>query len=206
MNLLIIGCGRVGANLAGIMCERGHDVVVVDKKSSAFELLDERFTGLTFEGVPIDNDTLLKAGITQCDAVCAVTEDDNVNIMASEIAKTVHNVPLVLTRILEPEKEDIFQEFGIHSVCPTRLTVDAIVSAMEEYRQEDTLRFDNHMVRFFSMPLPKEYIGAKCVEIELEENEVLFAIAGENGKFNLVNNHNILLKEGDTLIFSKLVD
>ena len=206
MNLLIIGCGRVGANLACIMCERGHDVSVVDKKSSYFELLDERFTGLTFEGVPIDNDTLLKAGISQCDAVCAVTEDDNVNIMASEIAKNVHKVPLVLTRILEPEKEDIFQEYGLQSVCPTRLTVDAIISAMEEYRQESSVRFGNHMVRFFSLPVPKDYVGLKSVEIELEENEVLFAVLSESGRFTLVNNNNFTLKEGDTLIFSKLVD
>lgn len=206
MNLLIIGCGRVGANLAGIMCERGHDVAVIDKKKSSFELLDERFTGLTFEGVPIDNDTLLNAGITQCDAVCAVTEDDNVNIMASEIAKNVYKVPLVLTRILDPDKEDVFEEFGLHSVCPTRLTVEAIISAMENDNSEQTLRFDNHMVKFFSMPVPKEFVGLKCTEIQFEENEVLYAILSGSGKFNLVNNYNILLKEGDTLIFSKLVD
>lgn len=66
MNIIIIGCGKVGAMLAGSLCRDGHDVVVVDRNESAFSLLDNDFDGFTVVGVPIDNDTLKKAGIEGC--------------------------------------------------------------------------------------------------------------------------------------------
>lgn len=206
MNLLIIGCGRVGAALAQIMCERGHDVAIVDRRRSSFERLEESYTGLTFEGVPIDKETLEDAGIGSCDAICAVTEDDNVNIMVSEIAKEVFRVPLVLTRILDPEKEDVFEQSGLHSVCPTRLTLDAIISGLEGYDGERYMRFENHIAKFYSMPIPKELIDKKCADIEFEDNEVLYATVSAGGKFTLISSYNVILREGDTLIFSKLVD
>lgn len=206
MNILIIGCTRVGAELANILCENGHDVSVLDNNSDTFELLSEDFTGLTFKGIAIDNDDLQAAGIEACDVVCVVTDDDNVNIMVAQIAKEVYKVPKVLTSIEDIEKENLYQGFGIHSICPTRLNMDALLSSLEDYEGQSWLHFGNHKVKFYSMALPKELIGAKCVEIEYEENEILYAIIRSGGDFVLVNNFNILLKEGDTLIFSKVVD
>lgn len=84
--------------------------------------------------------------------------------------------------------------------------MDAALSVIEEYQEEHSIQFVNHKVKFYTMHIPKEYIGLKAVEIEFEENEVLYAIINEDGKFTLVNNYNILLREGDTLIFSKVVD
>lgn len=206
MNLLIIGCGRVGANLAEKMCDRGHDVAVIDRKKTAFELLDEGFTGLTFEGVPIDNETLLGAGITSCDALCAVTDDDNINLTVAQIAKDIYHVPTVLVRILDPDKDDVFQEFGLSTVCPTKLTTEALVSALDGYQDEQNLHYGNHTVKFFSIPVPENFIGAKSGDIQLEENETLFAILSEDSHFRQVLSGDIILREGDKLIFSKLVD
>lgn len=206
MNVLILGCTRVGAELAKILCEKGHDVSVMDKRGDAFENLAESFTGLTFKGVPIDNDDLQAAGIEACDVVCAVTNDDNVNIMVAQIAKEVYKVPKVMAAIEDVEKEDLYQKYGLSSICPTRLTLDALLSAIDEYEGQSWMQFGNHRVKFYSMPVPRELIDTKCVEIDYEENEILYAIIRDGGNFVLVNNANILLKEGDTLIFSKLVD
>lgn len=206
MNILIVGCTRVGAELANVLCENGHDVSVMDKNSDSFELLSESFTGITVKGIAIDNGDLQAAGIESCDVVCVVTDDDNVNIMVAQIAKEVYKVPKVLTSIEDIEKENLYQGYGLHSICPTRLDLDALLSSLEDYDGQSWLHFVNHKVKFYSMAIPKELIGAKCIEIEYEENEILYAIIRSGGDFVLVNNYNILLKEGDTLIFSKLVD
>lgn len=206
VNILIVGCTRVGAELARVLCEKGHDVSVMDRRDDALEHISEGFTGLTFKGVPIDNDALVAAGIEACDVVCAVTDNDNVNIMVAQIAKEVYKIPKVMAAIEDVEKEDMFQKYGLNSICPTRLTLDAIVSAIDEYEGQTWVQFGNHRVKFYSMPVPKELIDAKCVDIDYEENEILYAIIRDGGNFVLVNNSNIILKEGDTLIFSKLVD
>lgn len=206
MNILIVGCSREGASLASIMCERGHDVSVLDVRKDNFELLDEGFTGLTFKGVPIDNDDLQSAGIESCDVVCAVTDNDNVNITVAQIAKEVYKTPTVLTKILDPEKEEAFEVVGLNSVCPTNLTLDAFISALDGYKEEQQLAFGGHTVKFYPIPIPKEFIGMKAIDIQFEKDEVLYAIVREGGEFDLINNYNILLREGDTLIFSRLVD
>lgn len=206
VNILIVGCGRLGAALASAMSERGHDVSVMDKRSDSFERLDESFRGLTFKGVPIDNDDLEAAGIESCDVVCSVTDNDNENIMVAQIARDIYKIPKVLAEIADPEKESVFQMYGLNSVCSTMLTLDAVVSAIDGYQEQNWIQFGNHKVKFYTMPIPKEYIGLKALDIQFEENEVLYAIINEGGRFNLVNNYNILLREGDTLIFSKVVD
>ena len=206
MNILIVGCSREGASLASIMCERGHDVSVLDSRRDSFELLEEGFTGLTFKGVPIDNDDLQSAGIESCDVVCALTDDDNVNIMVAQIAKEVYKVSKVLTKIMDPEKEEVYEVTGLNSVCPTNLTLDAFISALDGYQEEQQLGFAGHTVKFYPIPIPKELIGMKALDIRFEKNEVLYAIVSAGGHFDLINNYNVSLREGDTLIFSRLVD
>lgn len=206
MNILIVGCSREGASLASIMCERGHDVSVMDDRKDSFELLDDSFTGLTFKGVPIDNDDLQSAGIESCDVVCAVTDNDNVNIMVAQIAKEVYKVTKVLTKILDPEKEEAFEVVGLNSVCPTNLTLDAFISALDGYQEEQQLGFGGHTVKFYTMPIPREFIGMRAIDIQFEKDEVLYAIIREGGGFDIVSSYNISLREGDTLIFSRLVD
>ena len=205
MNILIIGCERVGASLAMTMCDRGHDVSIMDRRADAFERLDEGFTGLTFKGVPIDNDDLEAAGIESCDVVCATTDNDNINIMVAQIAREVYKVPKVLACIQDMDKENVYQ-LDMNSICPTRLTLDAVVSAVEAYDEQQWIQFQNHKVKFYSLPIPKEYIGLSALEIDFEEDEILYAIINKGGNFTLVNNSNVLMKEGDTLIFSKVID
>ena len=201
MNILIVGCSREGASLASIMCERGHDVSVMDDRKDRFELLEEGFTGLTFKGVPIDNDDLQSAGIESCDVVCALTDDDNVNIMVAQIAKEVYKVSKVLTKIMDPEKEEVYEVTGLNSVCPTNLTLDAFISALDGYREEQQLSFAEHTVKFYPIPIPRELIGMKALDIRFEKSEVLYAIIRAGGQFDLIDNYNTSLREGDTLIF-----
>ena len=87
MNILIIGCGMVGSTLANTLDARGHDVSVIDKNSEKFDSLSSEFGGFTTTGVPIDTDVLKRAGISTCDALFAVTAEDDMNIMVSQLAR-----------------------------------------------------------------------------------------------------------------------
>ncbi len=203
MNILIIGCGRVGSELAALFDRRGHDVSVVDRRSENFDRLPGDFGGFTTVGVPIDQDILRKAGIETCDAVCAVTTDDNLNIMAAQLAEEVFKVPRVFARISDVDKVDVFRGFGIHTVCPTRLTVDAACAAIEDVNEQATLNIDHNTVNFTTMDMPPEFVGKQPSEIELEPDEILFAIIRANGTFQLYNGQVITLGETDRLVFAK---
>lgn len=206
MNIFIVGCGKIGAELAKRLSAAGHDVVVIDRDEANFDNLPDDFGGLTFCGVPIDEDVLVKAGIRSCDVLCAASSDDNVNIMTAQLAKTVFGVERVIARVSDSEKEKIFGAAGIVTVCPTNLSVDSLLSAFDEYTEESFFRVKNHTIKMFSVPVPKELYGERALSISLSENEILYAIIGADGEFRLVSNYNIVLNEGETLVFSKVVD
>ncbi len=206
MNIFVVGCGKIGAALAKRLSEAGHDVAVIDQREENFDNLPDDFGGLTFCGVPIDEDVLIKAGIRNCDVFCAASADDNRNIMAAQLAKTVFGVERVIARVSDSEKEEIFSASGIVTVCPTNLTVDSLLSAFGDYAEESLFRLKNHTFKMFSAPVPKELAGERALSISLEENEVLYAVVGAGGEIRLVNNYNFILNEGETLVFSKIVD
>lgn len=126
MNIVIMGCGRVGARLARMFDREGHQVAVIDLSSQALERLDTDFNGMTIVGTGIDEDVLKRAGIEQADVFLSLTSQDNPNIMASQIATTVFHVPRVITRIYDPAREDTFHEMGLETICPTTLVADRI--------------------------------------------------------------------------------
>lgn len=206
MNIFITGCGKIGAELATRLYNYGHDIVVIDRNEKNFDNLPDSFDGLTCCGVPIDEDTLEKAGINYCDALFAVSEDDNENLMVAQLAKEIYEVGKVIARIRDSEKEALFSTFGITTVCPTNLTVDSLVTAFGEFTGESCFSIRNHTIKMFSAPVPEELYGEKALDITLEDGEILFAVIKPDGDVKLVDNYNFVLNEGDTLVFSRTVD
>lgn len=135
MNILIVGCGRVGANLVRQLDLAGHDVSVLDDEVDSLKRLSEfddyNFTGIAMYGVPIDVDVLRQAGIETCDAVAAVTDVDNVNVMVAQIARDIFHIKNVVVRVSDPTRNRTFsQRFGLNTVCPTDLTVQATLAEL----------------------------------------------------------------------------
>ena len=126
MKVVIMGCGRVGSRLAAQLDREGHLVSVIDTNPSQFKRLGETFSGNTVIGTGIDEDVLRAAGIDGADAFIAVTEGDNRNIMASQVAKEVFGVPEVITRIYDPVRNKIYRGLGLDTVCPTIIITDTI--------------------------------------------------------------------------------
>jgi len=96
MYVIIVGCGRVGSELAKILSSEGHNVVVIDRNPESFRRLGQSFNGLTLVGSGFDTELLRSAGISQADAFCAVTNGDNTNLISAQVAKKIFKVPKVL--------------------------------------------------------------------------------------------------------------
>ena len=128
MRVVILGCGRVGSELARMLSGDGHQVAVIDLKTEAFRRLGSAFKVETIVGTGIDPDTLIRAGIQQCDVFAACTEGDNRNIMSALVAKKMFEVKTVLVRIYDPRRTEIYRETGLETICPT------LVGAAEFYK------------------------------------------------------------------------
>jgi trk system potassium uptake protein TrkA len=108
----------------------GHEVSIVDEKVSAFNRLGDGFKGNMVVGTGIDESVLRRAGIEKADCFCAVTNGDNRNIMAAQVAKVVFKVPRVITRIYDPIREQTYREFGLETICSTTIVSSMIGSFM----------------------------------------------------------------------------
>lgn len=208
MNILIVGCGKVGSQLANLLDSQGHDIVVIDSNSENFDLLDPNFNGYTTSGLPIDQDVLREAGIEGCDVVAAVTKEDNVNIMVSEVANEVFHIKKIITRIYDPSRENTFSKFGLKTICPTNMTVAAICASINDENYVQELHFDNSTVSFSTITVPKKYIGKpiSAISEDNDNNEILFGVISDNGKIIFNQDCNLKLKETDKLIFSRITD
>ncbi|HZO90914.1 MAG TPA: TrkA family potassium uptake protein [Chthonomonadaceae bacterium] len=121
MNVVILGCGRVGSTLARLMYRDGHQVTIIDLQSESFRRLGTRFKGNRIIGNGIDEDVLKRAGIENAQVFIAVTQGDNRNIMAAQIAKHVFGVHTVMARIYDPVRADRYREKGIITICTTTI-------------------------------------------------------------------------------------
>lgn len=135
MYIIIAGCGRLGTELAMRFSDQGHDVVMIDPDPERLKSLGFGFNGLSVTGMPFDEDVLQKAGIAQTDVIMAVTDDDNVNIMISQISRVLYHIPQVLTRISAPDKVNTFQKMGFDVICPTIVAADRVEHWLKQARE-----------------------------------------------------------------------
>ena len=141
MRVVILGCGRLGAHLARRMDSEGHDVTIIDRMSEAFARLGNDFQGKMVLGTGIDEDILRRAGIEKADAFVAVTNGDNTNAMASEIAKLVFSVPRVVARLYDPVRDDTYHTLGLmDTVCPTIIGSEKIYDLVAGTSPKDSAR------------------------------------------------------------------
>ena len=178
---------------------------MLDREEARFALLDSDFSGYTICGVPIDQDVLKQAGIKSCDAVLAMTEDDNVNIMVCQMAREIFHIKTVLARIFDPKREKIFSTFNIRTISPTNLTVDMVLSALSgTYEARHTL-IGNATLSYYTVYPQKEWIGRHLKDLRLPDAHLLGALH-TNGDFTLIQNDQEILRPGDLLVAARVID
>jgi trk system potassium uptake protein TrkA len=128
---VIVGCGRVGAAMAEALDNSGHEVIVLDLATRAFDRLSEEFKGQAVRGDGTDEDVLLKAGADGADVFLALTEGDNRNVMAAQVAMEKLSVGKAVAKINDPVRAAAYAELGIATVCRTTMLADALLAFLD---------------------------------------------------------------------------
>ncbi len=131
MKVIIMGCGRVGARLAGLLAADGHTVTILDTDAYSFRRLHPEFNGTALIGSGADEETLKKAGIEEADIFVALTQGDNRNVMAAQIAKHIFNVPRVVCRIYDPLRQELYSTLGLETFSPTTIFAQILKEKLE---------------------------------------------------------------------------
>ena len=131
MKVIIMGCGRVGAQLASLLDSGGHDVTILDIDDYSFRRLAPTFNGTALLGNGTDEETLKRAGIEEADAFIAVTQGDNRNVMAAQIVKHIFNVPRVICRFYDPLRKELYSTLGLEAFSPTTIIAQMLKEKLE---------------------------------------------------------------------------
>jgi trk system potassium uptake protein len=165
MNVIVVGCGRVGSELAYGLFQRGHKVVVLDQDAGAFRNLPPDFRGRTLQGDVLSKELLIRAGIQDCDALAAVTPVDSVNAVVAHTAKVAFEVPNIVVRDYDPNKRALHEAFGHQVISPSIWGAQRI----EEMLSGETLRTvfsaGNGEVEVFEFTVPAGWNGKLLAEV-----------------------------------------
>ena len=195
MHVVIVGCGRVGSSLARDLQDGGHTVAVIDKRPESFERFLIDWPGTKIVGFGFDRDRLQEAGIEKADALAAVTNGDNSNIMVARIAKETYQVPRVVARIYDPKRAGVYQRLGIPTVATVGWTTDQALRRLlpEETRAEWIDPTGG--VALAERTLPDSWVGRPLADLERPGQWRLVALT-RAGKASLVDT-SFLGQEGD---------
>ena len=152
-NIIIVGCGRVGSQLATLLSQNDGNVCVVDRNAEAFSNLDRNFNGTTLQGLGFDEDVLIRAGVEEADVVAAVTQSDNSNLMVVEVARRIFHVPHVIARLYNPARERAYMQLGLDYVCGTSLVAEEVFSKILSGHGSHLDTFGDFEILRFSLDL-----------------------------------------------------
>ena len=167
VHVVIVGCGRVGSTLALELVAVGHTVAVIDRKPDAFKRLGENFSGLTIAGIGFDRDVLQEAGIERAQAVAAVTNGDNSNILIARVAREKFGIEKVVARIYDPKRAEIYERLGIATVATVKWTSERILRRILPDISSVEWTDPSSNVVLIEREFPNSLAGKKVIEIEL---------------------------------------
>jgi len=165
MNVIIVGCGRVGAELALLLGRRGHDVTVIDHVGSSFDHLDPAYRGRTIEAEALAQGVLERAGVGQAQALASVTNSDAVNAAVAHVARTVYGVPNVVARNYDPRWRVLHEAMGLQSVSSTAWGAQRIEELLERPGLRAVFSAGNGEVELYEVPVPPAWAGRTLGEL-----------------------------------------
>jgi trk system potassium uptake protein len=207
VHVIVVGCGRVGSELANNLSRRGHNVVIIDTDPDTFKRLGSTFNGITLRGFGYDEELLLEAGIEKCDALAAVTNSDSANMMAAEIASRIYHVERVVVRLYLPELEQSMQLLGLDFVCDTSLSVAAIFEKLTTSISHSLIvRGDTEVIEFIAGPLMHD---KTILEIQVPSKFRICLVTRDGSSFvpwrqSILKENDIILAVVKTTSYSKI--
>lgn len=176
MKFLIIGCGRVGSSVANTLYIDNHEVIIVDNKENAFNRLSKGFNGITVVGHAFDKDVLEGAQIEQVDALAALTNGDNTNIVTAKIARDEYSVPKVVARIYDPVRARIYRDIGIQTVAPVSWTSNKIKDLLVHPEYATQITFGNGEVEMTRVEITGKLIGKAVSNVTIPSQVQVISI------------------------------
>ncbi len=165
MNFVIIGCGRVGAELSYHLFKGGHSVVVVDVNKQAFNRLHPDFRGRTLEGEGLAESVLERAGIREADGLAAVTNSDALNAVVCHAAREFYNVPVVVARNYDPTLRSVIEAFGLQTVGSTTWGAQRVEELLLNPSEKVVYSAGNGEVEIYEIRIPPAWNGRTLGEL-----------------------------------------
>ncbi|HEY7668045.1 MAG TPA: TrkA family potassium uptake protein [Actinomycetota bacterium] len=183
MRVIIMGCGRVGAELTVNLCEDGHDVAIIDKRREAFDRIPPGFAAKTFVGLGFDRDILEEAGIKDADAFVAVSSGDNSNIVSARVALEHYHVPKVVARIYDPRRAEIYERLNIPTVATVRWGVKQIELMLFHDREEVRESLGGGDLVRLRVPIPPHLVGKPVSSLDIPGKLLVAGVSRGGGGF-----------------------
>ncbi|HMC42894.1 MAG TPA: TrkA family potassium uptake protein [Acidimicrobiales bacterium] len=201
MHIIVVGCGRVGSELAVLLERDGHSVAVIDKDRRAFQKrLPERWTGRAVVGFGFDRDHLEQAGIREASALAAVTSGDNSNILTARIARETYEIANVVARIYDPRRALIYQRLGIPTVATVTWTTDQVMRRLFPEISVTEWTDPTGELALLERALPARWAGRRIQALDLDER--IRAVALRRGSQSKLIARDLVGQEGDILWFA----
>jgi trk system potassium uptake protein len=181
MNVVIMGCGRVGGELTVQLAKAGHRVAIVDKRAEAFDRLPPGFEAQKVVGVGYDRDVLEEAGIKEAEAFVAVSNGDNSNILSARIAREYYHVPRVVARIYDPKRAEIYERLDIPTIASVRWAAKQILMMLFHPREELKESLAGGEIFRMRVQVPQHLIGQPVSRLSVQR-QVLVAAVDRGGK------------------------
>jgi trk system potassium uptake protein len=166
VHVVIMGCGRVGSELAARLEGRGHTVAVIDKNPNAFRMLRYGFQGQQVQGYGFDEDVLREAGVEQAGAFAAVSSGDNSNIVAARVVREKFEVEIVVARIYDPRRAEIYQRLGIPTVATVKWATDQVMRILIPDEIASDWKDPSEGVSLVTLVLPTSWAGWTVEQLE----------------------------------------
>lgn len=200
-DIIVVGCGRVGSQLATRLSQADHNVTVIDREVGAFANLGPNFNGSTIQGVGFDEDVLMEAGVQDCDAVAAVTQLDNTNLMIAEVCDKLYGVPHVVARLHDPSHERAYSQLGIDFSCGTTLVAEEIYGKLESGHSNHVRSFGDVEIVQFTLSLRAHLRQTMRVsELERPHNARVLAFERVDGSATSIPDADSVLYDGDSVL------
>lgn len=197
MNVVIMGCGRIGEQLALLMLDRGHQVVVIDQDAAPLARLPAHPRCRTVRGVGFDREVLLKAGIEDAESFAATSLSDNANIVAARIAHNVFRVPRVVAHLQDPRKVEVYQRLGLVTISPAHWGAQRISELLTHADLVPLRTFGNGEVTLIAVELPVAFAGRLVRDLTVPGEVNVVAIT--RGETAIVPTTGTELRAGDIL-------
>lgn len=198
MNFIVLGCGRVGAELCYRLFKSGHQVVVVDSNKQAFNRLHADFRGRTLEGEGLAESVLERAGIREADGLAAVTNSDTLNAVAAHIARAFYDVPNVVARNYDPNLRSIIEAFGLQTVGSTYWGAQRVEELLMNPLQKVVYSPGNGEVEIYEVLIPEEWNNRTLGEL-LDQLKGCYPVALARAGRSFLPESNTMLHEDDLL-------